>query len=197
MKKGNEFFINISLWIGSILLISRLIIGWNDFTECLIANNYIKLIYTLFGFISETISLTALLLWMFNNWLWKFKWINKITGNIPVLDGDYSGYLISTYDSRKKKRDLEVSIKQTYLKTIVKTKTKESSSISLDASFWTIDEDVRLIYTFFNEPKATFRQRSDMHYGTAELHVVSHNELEGNYYTDRKTTGEIVLKRKI
>ena len=49
------------------------------------------------------------------------------------------------------------------------------------------------MYSYQNIPQAQFRENSPMHYGTAFLEIVAKSKLEGNYFTDRKTTGHIVV----
>ena len=42
-----------------------------------------------------------------------------------------------------------------------------------------------------NTPKSEFRHRSEIHYGTATLCLSDTKELNGQYYTDRKTIGDM------
>ena len=48
-----------------------------------------------------------------------------------------------------------------------------------------------LIYTYQNEPRVEIQDQSTMHYGTAMLNVTNSLELEGNYFTGRKTRGSM------
>ena len=53
-----------------------------------------------------------------------------------------------------------------------------------------------LIYNYINEPDVTIRGRSQIHYGTAKLRYKEEDgALEGNYWTDRKSVGDIFLTR--
>ena len=76
--------------------------------------------------------------------------------------------------------------------------TDESKSRSVGGSF---DVDKmrgyqRLIYSYLNEPEVTVRNRSQIHYGTAMLEYNDKEDtLKGTYWTDRKTTGRIVLTK--
>ncbi|MBL4664165.1 MAG: hypothetical protein JKY22_11575 [Flavobacteriaceae bacterium] len=49
-----------------------------------------------------------------------------------------------------------------------------------------------------NTPKPSVRERSEIHYGTTRLEFKGFkvNELEGEYWTSRETTGELKLKKK-
>lgn len=44
-----------------------------------------------------------------------------------------------------------------------------------------------------NTPKAEVRHRSEIHYGTAMLYVDNPKVLKGQYFTDRKSTGDMVF----
>jgi len=76
--------------------------------------------------------------------------------------------------------------------------TQESSSYSVNALI-SKDEygnDV-LSYNYLNEPRIGVRHRSQIHNGFVTLKILDNN-LEGSYWTDRRTTGgvELVLKDK-
>jgi hypothetical protein len=49
-----------------------------------------------------------------------------------------------------------------------------------------------------NTPKAGVRERSEIHYGSTILNFDGFNvtKMDGEYWTDRKTTGEIILLKK-
>lgn len=51
-------------------------------------------------------------------------------------------------------------------------------------------------YNYINEQDVTIRGRSQIHYGTAKLRYKEEDDtLEGNYWTDRKSVGDIFLTR--
>jgi len=90
----------------------------------------------------------------------------------------------------------EVRIVQTFLHIQVQIKTDESWSNSICSSC-DINEDKgirQLIYSYLNVPKASVRERSQIHYGTASLYISDDFlKLEGNYWTDRKSQGELTF----
>ena len=49
-----------------------------------------------------------------------------------------------------------------------------------------------------NTPKASVREKSEMHYGSTVLNFEGFkvSKMEGDYWTSRETTGEIKLTRK-
>lgn len=77
--------------------------------------------------------------------------------------------------------------------------TEESKSLS-NSFVFNIDEDLgirQIIYTYQNTPNATERDHSTIHWGSAVLDFDDvGDKLEGNYWTDRGTTGTIILKKK-
>lgn len=52
-------------------------------------------------------------------------------------------------------------------------------------------DEWQLTYCYLNVPQANVRERSAMHYGTAMLCVENPEELKGQYFSDRKTTGDM------
>lgn len=93
---------------------------------------------------------------------------------------------------------MRMLIKQTFLHIQVSIYTNESWSKTIGGTF-DIDEENgfnSLIYSYQNTPDASVREHSPMHYGTAILSISKDcKELRGNYFTDRKTTGEMRLER--
>lgn len=80
----------------------------------------------------------------------------------------------------------------------VLTYTDESNSFSNTSQIIEDDESgiFRLSYNYTNRPNASVRDRSAIHDGAAILRVIPGTErkLEGEYWTSRKTTGDIHLK---
>lgn len=71
--------------------------------------------------------------------------------------------------------------------------TNESKSKSLSASIDDILGEMQLTYCYLNTPKSEYRDRSEIHYGTATLSIANPQILEGQYYTDRKTNGDMLF----
>jgi hypothetical protein len=76
----------------------------------------------------------------------------------------------------------------------------ESTSHSFSTGFQFDSETghKNLVFSYHNEPKAEFRERSMPHDGTSKLRIIenSKRELDGRYWTDRGSTGDIKLKFK-
>lgn len=151
--------------------------------------------------VTTTISVNVILWTLFIKWAWKWKIFYSWLVPFPNLSGTWEGELKSNWKGNKLDTIYtEIKITQTFFNVQVKIKTDESKSHSIGASF-DIEKDrglEQLIYSYINTPKSSVRKRSEIHYGTTLLSFEGFkvNEMEGQYWTDRKTTGEITLKRK-
>ncbi len=151
--------------------------------------------------VSTTISINIILWMIFIAWGWKLKIFYPWLVPFPNLSGDWEGTIKSNW--KEKKLDpipIEVSITQNFFNVQVRIKTKESRSYSIGASF-DIDNErgfQQLFYTYLNTPKAGVRERSEIHYGSTILNFDGFKvtKMDGEYWTDRETTGEITLTKK-
>jgi len=135
---------------------------------------------------------------LFVLWAWKLNIFQNWLVPFPCLSGEWSGEINSTYSYERKSIPIEVFVKHNFFNVQIKITTKESVSLSTCTSF-DIDSDrglKQLIYSYQNNPKATVRERSEIHYGTARLEINNDAKiLEGEYWTSRKTTGDMILKK--
>ncbi|MBR3133730.1 MAG: hypothetical protein IKG42_06760 [Clostridia bacterium] len=120
--------------------------------------------------------------------LWRINPFEKI----PKLKKEYIGTLISTYDN--KKRDVKIIIKQNLFETKIIFKSNESSSKSITANFYDEYGTQMLSFGYINNPKAMYKDKSPIHYGLCILEIKDKNHLEGQYFTDRCTRGDIKLQ---
>lgn len=141
--------------------------------------------YDLYGYAGEAIAFSAFVMVLYEKWLWKY---NPLEGT-PVLKKKYRGTLLSTYDGIEREATLE--IKQTLLSINVVFTTGESKSKSISSSIEKIQDEWQLTYCYLNVPQASVRNRSAIHYGTALLCIENPEKIEGQYFTDRKTTGDM------
>ncbi len=167
------------LWVALIIFVIR----------CFIAIP--KSLYDLYGCMGETISITAIFMYCYNKWLWRYIPIEKT----PVLYKEYRGVFKSSYDDIE--HEAIVQIKQTLLTIQVIVTTGESKSKSISCSIEEVLGENQLTYCYLNTPNAGVRSRSEVHYGTAMLCVDNPIQLKGQYFTDRKTTGDIVFNAEI
>jgi hypothetical protein len=151
--------------------------------------------------VSTTISINIILWMIFIAWGWKLKIFYPWLVPFPNLSGDWKGTIKSNWKEKKLEPiPIEVSITQNFFNVQVRIKTKESRSYSIGASF-DIDNErgfQELFYTYLNTPKAGVRERSEIHYGSTILNFDGFKvtKMDGEYWTDRETTGEITLTKK-
>lgn len=153
---------------------------------------------TIWEDVTTTITFVTIICTLFVSWAWKWKIFQDWLVPFPCLSGKWDGEIVSTYNSENRSIPVNVVIKHHFFNIQIKVKTGESNSISTCGSF-DIDEDrglKQLIYSYQNNPKATVRERSEIHYGTTRLEINDDaNILEGEYWTSRKTTGDMKLTK--
>lgn len=151
--------------------------------------------------VSTTISINIIIWMLFIAWAWKWKIFYPWLVPFPNLSGDWVGTIKSNWKEKELEPiPIEVSITQNFFNIQVRIKTKESRSYSIGASF-DIDNErgfQQLFYTYLNTPKAGVRERSEIHYGSTILNFDGFKvtKMDGEYWTDRETTGEITLNKK-
>ncbi len=133
----------------------------------------------------------------------RFPWLGQRT--FPDLNGVWKGTLISTWTDPESEMapdpiSVEITIRQGLFSTHVSLATNESKSHSTRCILEPVYDTrrYRIWYSYSNEPRAQMRHRSAPHEGVAylELDVGEHpTRLTGRYYTARKTTGDISVKR--
>lgn len=142
-------------------------------------------LYDLYGYAGEAIAFSALVMVLYEKKLWKYNPLE----DTPVLKKKYIGKFISTYDDVERTAVLE--IRQTLLSVNIIFTSGESKSKSIAASIDKILDEWQLTYCYLNVPQASVRNRSAIHYGTAMLCIETPNRLQGQYFSDRKTTGDM------
>lgn len=183
MKNQQKKLIKICVWSAVILFAIRCAIS----LKAVIAG--ISL-YDLFGYASEAISVAVIFSGIYEKFLWRFIPFE----NTPKLEKHYEGTLKSNYDNIERKASLE--IKQTLLSVYVTLVTEESKSKSISSSIDDVLGEMQLTYCYLNTPKAEYRKRSEIHYGTATLSITDSKTLDGQYYTDRATSGDMTFVAK-
>jgi hypothetical protein len=136
--------------------------------------------------------------------LWaRFPWIGRKL--FPDLTGTWEGHLISTWINPETGQRLPpipatIWIRQGLFTTSIKLRTGESISYS-NRCLLEADPDAgrfRFWYSYDNDPKAEFRYRSARHEGVAWLEMdidADPERLIGYYYTERKTSGDMDVRR--
>ena len=178
MNKQFKELLTKAVWIAIILFIIRCLFSFNTLVEDFS-------VYVIFGFAGEAIGLTTIIIALYERHLWRFNPFE----DTPKLHSNYTGILLSGYDNIERIAKLE--IKQTLLSTHIILFSGESRSKSITSSIDTVLGEKQLTYCYLNTPVAAVRDRSEIHYGTAMLYIENSNKISGQYFTDRKTTGDM------
>lgn len=152
--------------------------------------------------IPKAISIYVVVGIIFTKWLWRWKILQGWLIKIPDLQGTWKGELKSDWINPETKTGIApismiLVVKQTFssIKCTLMTKESTSYSTTADINLVPSGDDLYLIYNYTNRPKATIRDRSAIHDGAAILKIIKKPDrvLEGEYWTSRKTRGEISL----
>ncbi len=140
---------------------------------------------------------------IFRRWIWRWKIFRKWLVVFPDLQGTWKGTLQTTWVNPKTGKvpgpiPLTIVIRQSFDDISCVMYTSESSSTSIMSL---LDETGNnevwsLSYLYTNKPNVSVRERSIVHDGTAVLRFVNKPEkiLTGEYWTNRFTTGDIMIK---
>lgn len=140
---------------------------------------------------------------LFTKWAWRWRIFRGWLVPYPDLQGTWRGELQTTWRNPETGEvpgpiPVTLAIRQTFSAVSVVMFTGESMSHSVAASLSEADESgiKRLSYTYTNTPKVGVRDRSIVHDGAAVLRIITEQErrLEGEYWTNRKSTGELRLR---
>lgn len=139
---------------------------------------------TVYDSIGYAITATLLEILLFKKYIWKLKFVQKITG-IQNIQGTWTGTLISNYDNQEHTIE-KVIIKQSFNKYKVVLETQESKSFSEINQIKLNEFDrMEIQYLYKNEAPANLRKKNPMHFGVASLEY-KNNKLVGIYWTDRE-----------
>ncbi|CAN7344008.1 hypothetical protein LJR231_001952 [Phyllobacterium sp. LjRoot231] len=163
----------------------------------------------IFKLLSLTVTVVGGMLTLVLNKLWPWIWrtfpnIQKST--FPDLNGTWEGHLIPTWVDPTTALQTPpivavITIRQNLFSTSITLKTTESNSRST-RSILEAFRDIgkfRIWYSYNNDPQAQIQHRSSPHEGVAFLDLdydADPHKLTGRYYTERKTTGDIIVQRK-
>jgi predicted pore-forming effector associated with SMODS systems len=138
-----------------------------------------------------------------SKWLWRLPILQGWLVPFPDLQGIWQGEIKSTWTDPKAHQALHpisaiLVIRQDFFSISCAMHTKESDSYSAAALISVDDESgrLRLSFNYTNKPKVMARDRMAIHYGAAILQIGDGptRMLQGEYWTSRRTTGEILLK---
>jgi len=155
-------------------------------------------------FVEPAVSAVLVALWAFNRTLWHWPGIRALGGSTPDLRGTWRTTLRSSWVNPETGATVApiaayMAIRQTYSSLSLRLMTPESSSELLSVELLrSTDGSFRVAAIYRNEPKVEVRHRSPIHYGGMLLTVQgeSPSRLEGHYWTDRNTRGDIILEAR-
>jgi hypothetical protein len=144
------------------------------------------------------------LIWLFTKWWWKWKIWRGWLVPFPDLNGTWLGTIQSTWEKEPGVRlapiPVMLTVKQTFGYMNCVMRTGEATSNSYIAGFRIVEEhqERELCYSYVGTPSAVARSRSAVHYGSIRLTITGDpaTKLQGDYWTDRKTTGTVTLTFK-
>lgn len=177
----------VAIWIV-VLLVSKLdlTIGWGALKK-----------------LPDVVTVYIILALIFTKWLWRLPLFKGWLVPFPDLQGTWEGSLTSTWTDpstgqRIPPKNVTLAIRQSFSSVSIVMHTDESESFSTTAQINEDDESgiFRLTYNYTNRSRADVRDRSPIHDGAAILKFSASRtkKLEGEYWTSRKTTGNLSVE---
>lgn len=154
--------------------------------------------------IPQVVTADALLLAFFMKWGWRWKHLQDWLVLFPDLNGSWIGHIQTNWKDANGNTPgpipVMLTIKQTFGHVSCVMRTAEMVSHSYVEGFC-IDHERqirRLCYSYTSKPKAALRDRSTPHDGTILFNIIGEpiRKLEGEYWTQRQTTGTVTLTFK-
>lgn len=149
------------------------------------------------GYYSYAVTAATIALALWNKWIWRWKWVQKLPHVPRSIRGTWRGSLASAWidpdtGQSPPRKPVFLVVRQSATTISAVLLTDESSSRSTMANLAEDEIGAALSYIYLNRPKVKVEHRSRMHNGSAFLEVSGHpaNRLHGRYWTDRDTRGE-------
>lgn len=181
MNENELNFFKKMLWVVIILFVLRCIIGLPETPyECL-------------GHASEAISVGLIMMAVYEKVLWKRNPLEKT----PKIFGEYTATLEYEDNTGFHKKNIKIIIGQSLLSTSIKIVTNEITSNSITSNLIRENGEYVLYYTYITNPKSRYSEENPIQYGTCRMTIRDNGLLAGNYWTIRKTKGDITCKRKV
>lgn len=154
--------------------------------------------------IPHVVTADLLLIGFFMRWGWRWKLLQGWLVPFPDLNGSWIGSLQTNWkdDHGNTPGPIPVmlTIKQSFVHMSCVMRTAEMVSHSYLEGFHIDRERQRkqLCYSYTSRPKVALRDRSTPHDGTILFNLIGDpvRKLEGEYWTQRQTTGTVVLTFK-
>ncbi len=192
---------NVTLKSSLYLLVGVSAIAW--FLLAYFNNLDLSKVKDFFGLIPKVVSIDLLMIALFVKWGWKWKCFRGWLVPFPNLHGSWSGNIYSDWvnpETGKKAAPIPVllTINQSFFHISCKMMTGEMESFSTAEGFNIEPErQIRQIaYIYSSKPRISLSERSVPHDGSIVFDIIEKptQKLKGRYWTERKTTGEIILE---
>ena len=137
--------------------------------------------------ILESAGYSVIAIAIYERHLWKYNPFVKM----PRLKKKYTGVLSYNYKGRSGEKVVEIEIKQSFLSTDVKLKSDEISSKTITSNLVEENGGFVLYYTYITNPLSRCSDENPIQVGTCKLVIDNINDIRGNYWTSRKTIGDL------
>jgi len=152
----------------------------------------------------DVVTVYMILYFAFGRWGWRLPIFQGWLVPFPDLTGTWEGTLTTTWENPEigetpSPINVRLVVRHHFNRISCVLYTAESMSWSTAAMLHTNDDAIkRLSYTYINLPKASVRDRSSISNGAVVFRIFEgkSRRLEGQYWTDRKTTGDMALTFK-
>lgn len=191
---------NIALKNSVYLLIAISSIVWYLLAKY--SNLNLTLAKEFFGLVPKVVSIDMLLILIFAKWGWRLRIFKTWLVPFPDLNGSWVGNIFSDWIDPKTGAGVPpipvmLTVRQTFFHISFVMHTGEMKSHSVSEGF-TIDKDkqINLVsYIYTSKPRIVLNQRSLPHDGAVIFEILEspNKKLNGRYWTERKTKGEINL----
>lgn len=143
-----------------------------------------------------------LIIGLFIKWGWKWKYFKNQLVPFPDINGTWQGIIQSNWVNPETGKvpgpiPTILTIKQSFTHISCVMRTAEMTSYSFAEEF-KLDKDrqiMQLVYTYTSKPHLSVADRSTPHDGSITFNIIGApvTKLKGQYWTDRRSTGEISL----
>ena len=149
-------------------------------------------------YFSGAVAAVTLLLAIYDFWLWQTKLFQRLPSVPRNVRGTWKGRISSLWTDASTGLPIApveafLVVRQTATSVNVRLLTEESSSSSALARVENREGIAVLQYLYTNRPRASVRDRSEIHHGAVllELSGMPAHRVAGNYWTDRDSKGEL------
>ena len=147
--------------------------------------------------ITFVIGAISVALILFDHFGWRLPVVSRLISR-PDLRGTWTGTLDSDHIGAREAIKVVMVVHQTFSDLKMRLFTPESKSLTTTANI-VVEPDKRIsvVNVYRNDPRLDLQARSRPHRGTLEVMVegAEGDRLTGEYWTDRKTTGRVALRR--